>query len=411
MAEIKDFNRNQYLLKGKNKKNNTKKESEKEKQSAEIKLARHRQIKLYTVLIIVALVGIFVVFAYLHWKNIMYTNYEVIHQNEWIRSQDSTCIRLDNTLFNYSKDGMSCTDTRGKVVWNQTYEMQDPIVRTCQKTVAVGEYNGRKIYIADTQGSLGTIETTMPIRDFCVSANGIVAAVLDDSTVTAIYLYDKTGEALVYFKTTMSKAGYPLGIDISSDGTLVAVSYIKAENGKVASHIGFYNFSSVGQNYTDNLVSGYGYSEAIVPTVHFMANNTVFAVANDRLMFFRGRQKPESLSDILISEQIQSVYYSQNHVGLVFYNPTGETKYHMDVYDINAKKVSEVNFDIEYTDIILDSLGIIIRSDEECIIYDWDNRIKYEGLFTERISCMLTSGNISKYIIVTDDSIQHIELK
>lgn len=411
MAEIKDFNRNQYLLKGKNKKNNTDTENSSSNKSADSILARHKQLKLYTVLAIILLFVIFIMFAYFHWKNIMYTQYEVIYENEWIRSKESKCMKLDNTLFNYSNDGMSCTDTKGKVIWNQTYEMQNPIVRTCQNAVAVGDYNGRKIYIANTQGSLGTIETTMPIRDFCVSSNGIVAAVLDDSTVTAIYLYDKAGEELVYFKTTMSKAGYPLGIDISNDGSLVAVSYVKAENGKITSNIGFYNFSSVGQNYTDNLVSGYGYSEAIIPTIHFMGNNTVFAVSDNRLMFFRGRQKPESLSDILISEQIQSVYYSQNYVGLVFFNPTGETKYHMDVYDTNANKVNEIDFNVEYTDILFDETAIVIRSDEECIIYDWDNRVKYEGLFTERISCMLTTGKISKYTLVTDDSIQNIELK
>lgn len=411
MAEIKDFNRNQYLLKDKNKKNNMAIGSNKDNKSSESKLARHRQLKIYTILAIIVSVAVCAMFAYIHWKNIMYTQYEIIHENEWIRSKESDCMKLENTLFNYSNDGMSCTDTKGNVIWNQTYEMQNPIVRTCQNAVAVGDYNGKKIYIANTQGSLGTVETTMPIRDFCVSANGIVAAVLDDSTVTAIYLYDKTGEALVYFKTTMSKAGYPLGIDISNDGSLVAVSYIKAENGKISSNIGFYNFSSVGQNYTDNLVSGYGYSETVIPTIHFMGNNTVFALSDNRLMFFKGRQKPESVSDILISEQIQSVYYSQNYVGLVFYNPTGETKYRLDVYDINANKVDEINFDVEYTDIILDTTAIIIRSDEECIIYDWDKRIKYQGLFTERISCMLTTGTISKYTIVTDDSIQLIELK
>lgn len=40
----------------------------------------------------------------------------------------------------------------------------------------------------------------MPIRDFCVSSNGVVAAVLDDSPVTAIYLYYATGESLLILR-------------------------------------------------------------------------------------------------------------------------------------------------------------------------------------------------------------------
>jgi len=416
MAEIRDFNRSYNLLKGNGKKTNN--ENPKDERSADSKLARHKQLKLYTVLGALLILSALILNAYLTWKNKVYTHYEVIQQNQWIHSKESKSVKLDNMLFSYSNDGMSCINTKGNVIWNQTYEMQNPIVRTCKKTVAVGDYNGRIIHVADTQGVLGTIETTMPIRDFCVSENGVVAAVLDDTTVTAIYLYnsknaklDKKESELVKFTTTMSKSGYPLGIDISSDGSMVAISYIKAENGEISSNIGFYNFSAVGQNYTDNLVGGYKYPDAIIPTIKFIGNNTIFAVADNRLMFFAGKQKPESLSETMIHEQIQSVYYGQNHVGLVFYNPTGETKYMMQIYDTNAKKVSEINFATDYTDIILDSAGILIRSDEECLIYDWDNKLKYQGAFSERISYMLPAGDIENYTIVTDTSIQQVELR
>ena len=411
MAEIKDFNRNQYLLKAGKNKSEKKDETDRDKDSMSSMLARHRQLKLYTVLFVLAAVAVVAVISYIGWKNKVYTDYEIIQQNVWERSSEAKSMNLGGTLFTYSNDGMSCTDTKGKIIWNQTYEMQNPMIRTCQKTVTVGDYNGRKIYVSNTQGTLGTIETTMPIRDFCVSSNGIVAAVLDDSTVTAIYLYSTTGEQLAYFKTTMSKSGYPIAIDISDDGCQVAVSYIKAEDGKVSSSIGFYNFSAVGQNYTDNLVSGYGYSGAVVPLIHFMGNDTVFAVADNRLMFFRGKQKPESLADILISEEIQSVFYDDKHVGLVFYNTAADTTYRVEIYDTNAKKVSEIAFDMEYNDILFDQSGVIIYNESECIIYDWDDRLKYQGAFKDQVTCFIPGGNIARHTLITDDTIQLIELQ
>lgn len=411
MAEIKDFNRNQYLLKGGKTRSDSSKDAGRDKKSMDNKLARHRQIKLYTVLGVLAAAAAAAAITYFRWKNIIYTDYEVIQQNEWIRASETKSLNLGGTLFTYSNDGMSCTDVKGKMVWNQTYEMQEPMVRTCGKTVAVGDYNGRSIYIADTQGTIGTIETAMPIRDFCVSANGVVAAVLGDLTVTSIYLYDTAGEALVYFKTTMSDSGYPIALDISRDASQVAVSYVKAEDGKISSSIGFYNFSSVGQNYTDNLVGGYGYPEAVVPLVHFMGDDTVFAVADNRLMFFKGRQKPENLSDIMINDEIQSVFYDEGHVGLVFYNKGAETVYRMEVYDTGAKKVSELAFDLDYKEILFDASGIIIYNENECLIYDWDKRLKYQGAFQDRVTCFIPGGNISRHTLVTDGLIQTIELQ
>ena len=394
MAEIKEFSKHRFLAK-KDKdrdKDKEKKAEDKNQRSIDHMLARHRRIKIYTVLIAIAVLAVLTFVFYLNWKSKVYVDYEVVQQTEWTKSSDSRCLNLAGTLFTYSN------------------EMQNPIVRTCKKTVAVGDYNGRSIYISDTQGILGMIETTMPIRDFCVSSNGIVAAVLDDSTVTAIHLYSTKGEH-AYFKTTMSQSGYPIAIDISDDGTQVAVSYIKADNGQLSSSIGFYNFSAVGQNYTDNLVSGYGYADAVVPMVHYMENDTVFAVADNRLMFFKGRQKPESILDTLISEEIRSVFYDKNHVGIVFFNPTGETTYRLEIYDTSAKKTNEINFSMEYTDILFDTASIIIRNDNECLLYDWDNRVKFQGTFMERILCLLPMGNIARYTLVTEHAIQTIELQ
>lgn len=412
MAEIRNFNRNQYLLKGSKSTESTyDDDDERDSKSLNSMIARHRQIKLYTVLGILAVAAIVVLCLYFNWKNMVYSDYEVVQQSDWTRAGETKCLNLSGSLFTYSKDGMSCTDTKGKVIWNQTYEMQNPIIRTCNRTVAVGDYNGRSIYVADTQGILGTIDTAMPIRDFCVSSNGIVAAVLDDSKVTAIYLYSIADTSpLVYFKTTMSKSGYPIALDISDDGMQMAVSYLKAEGGKVYSSIGFYNFSAVGKNYTDNLVGGYGCPDAVVPVIRFMENDTIVAVADNAIMFYRGRQIPENLMNIYVSEEIQSVFYNDTHVGLVFYNSTGENAYRLEVYDTNAKKVSEIYFDIDYTDILFDTAGILIRSDNELLIYDWNSRLKYEGGFKERVVCLLPSGNISKYTIVTDNTIQQITL-
>lgn len=414
MAEIRDFNRNQYLLKGgKEKKGKDKdQENDSDKKSLDNMLARHRQIRLYTILVVLALLAAVAAGSYITWKNKIYIGYQVIQQSEWVRALESKSINLGGTIFTYSNDGMSCTDLRGKTIWNQTYEMQNPEIRTCGKTVAVGDYNGRKIYVANTQGMIGTVETTMPIRDFSVSANGVVAAVLDDSTVTSIYLYNSaTGESFADFKTRMSNSGYPIAVDVSSDGSLAAVCYIKVEKGKMVSNIGFYNFSAVGQNYTDNFVSGYAYPDAVIPLVHFMANDTVFALADNRQMFFKGKQKPESLSETMISEEIQSVFYDDSHVGLVFFNTAAETTYRLEVYDTSAKKVSEIAFDLDYKEIVFDSSGIIIYNDNECLIYDWDDRLKYQGLFQERVTCFIPGKSISRHTLVTENAIQTIELQ
>lgn len=374
-------------------------------------LVRHRMLLFYRYAIILSIIIVAVAISYVKWKNKVYSDYEVIYSVPWTRTENTTSLQLEDTLFSYTKDGMSCTDAKGKILWNVTYEMQNPIVKTCKNVVAVGDYNGRRIYLCNTAKVLGQIDTTIPIRDFCVSQSGVVAAVLDDSTVTAIYLYDVTGKQLAYFKTTMSKSGYPLALDISDNSQMVALSYLRANNGTVSSNVAFYNFSSVGQNYTDNLVGGYGYADAVVPFIAFMNDETVFAVADNRLMLYEGNQTPVNVADVLISEEIQGIYYNQNYIGLVFYNPQGNTQYRLEIYDTKGRKVHVIEYDMEYTNIQLETDCIIISNDMSCEIYRWNGKRKFQGEFKEKVYAMIPTSTSTKFTVVTEKAIQTVELR
>ena len=50
-----------------------------------------------------------------------------------------------------------------------------------------------------------------------------------------------------------------------------------------------------------------------------MNNDTAFAAGDSRLMIFSGSQKPVTIGEYLYDDEIQSVFYSEKYVGLVFY--------------------------------------------------------------------------------------------
>lgn len=375
------------------------------------KISRHKMLVFYRILFAIIILVVIVAIGYFSWQNKTYSDYDVVASVSWDRAQNATCIPLGNNIFSYSKDGMSCTDAKGTALWNVTFEMQEPIIRICRNIIAIGDYNGRTIYVCDTTKQLGQIDTTIPIRDFCVSANGVVAAVLDDSNITSIYMYDISGTELAYFKTTMSKSGYPLALSISDDSQQVAVSYLNASNGTASSNVAFYNFSDVGQNYTDNLVGGYGYADAVVPFVTFMNSQTVFAVADNRLMIYQGVEIPKNTADVVLQEEVQSIFYNEQYIGLVYFNTDGSSKYRLDVYDTNGKRVHTYNFDLEYTDILFTENGIVIYNDAESVIYNWKGALKYMGAFKEMVYSMIPTNSMTKYVVVTEKEIQTIELK
>ena len=211
------------------------------------KILRHRLTILYRSVLVVGVIAAAAIVVVIQMKNRVFGEYQVISSVPRESISNATIRALGENILIYSSDGASCINRKGETLWNQTFEIQDPIIAICQNIAAIGNYNGRTIYLMNTEKTIGEIDTKMPIRNFAVSAGGIVAAVLDDTAdITWIYLFDSSGNTLAYFKTTMKDSGYPVGITISDNGYLVSVSYLYMDNGMMRSSVAFYNFGPVG---------------------------------------------------------------------------------------------------------------------------------------------------------------------
>ena len=206
------------------------------------RIRSHKLSIFYRSVLGIALAIAVAVMIIVSWKNREYEESVIINSIPITRVEGSIYLSFGNHILTYSKDGANCMDSKGQVLWNQTYEMQNPMVDMNGSVVGIGDYNGRTIYVMNTSGRIGEITTNLPIRKFSVSANGVVAVVLDDSRVTRIHLYDTSGNVLVESETTMDRSGYPLDISISPNGELLAISYLYVDSGILKSSIAFHNF-------------------------------------------------------------------------------------------------------------------------------------------------------------------------
>ncbi len=386
------------------------KEKEKREISYTEKIHKHRLSSIYRfVLLVVALIVVIIV-VYMQYNNRIYEGYETLSAEPKDYVSGAIEKRMGNGLLTYSKDGAHYTNSGGEVKWNQTYQMQNPIMTICEDAVALADYKGNKIFIYNSSEKLGEIDTTMPVLSLSVAVNGVTAAVLDGGDVTWIRIFGPTGEILVDFKTSMANYGYPFSVSLSPDGLLCIVSYMYMDMGQMKSSVAFYNFGEVGKNQVDNFVGGYDYADTLVPYVQFMNQNTAFAVGDDRLVLYKGNQKPENAANILFSEELQEVYYSEEYVGLVFLSDLSNGR-RLDIYDSSGIKVISHELLMEYTDIMFDNESYIIYNETELYIGTMDGKEKYNSTFREPVSLLIPTGKDYRYMMVTQDSVEMIKLK
>lgn len=390
------------------------KEKEKREQnqiSYQDKIRKHKLTTVYRVLLVLIALGAAAALIMVQYKRHIYTGYDIVSSIARETASEAKDMRLQDSILTYSKDGAHCTNAKGEVKWNQTYEIQDIQVETCRDVVAIGNYNGREIYVQNTEKQLGVINTTMPIRNIAVSATGTVTAVLADTDVTWINTYNVNGENIYTGQTHMQNSGYPAAISLSPNGELLAVSYVYVDAGILKTDIAFYNLGAVGDNYSDHFVSGFSYTDLLVPEVRFLNDSTAFAVGDSRLMIYSGSQVPVTAGEYLYSQEIQSVFYSEEYIGLVFLSDQEDGQYRLDVYNAAAAKVGSYYFDIDYTDIFFEQNSFAAYNETECVIMTFDGIEKYNGYFTKAVKLMLPTGSAYKYLLVTDSTIDTIQLK
>ena len=332
-----------------------------------------------------------------------------VASTEFFISTGSKVQRFGNNFIVYNSDGIKCVNYKGEQIWNEAFQMQKPLVDMAGDIVAVADYNGGTIYVMDEKNVLGKIDTGMPIRKFKASGNGYIMAVLDGTSNTPIYVYNTSGEEMLFFNTTMKGFGYPLEIAISQNGLIGAVSYLNVDKGSFYSTVGFYNFGEVGQNYQDNLVSSYIYQGALVPEIRFAGNSKAVAVADNRIMFYSGDQMPRSEGESLLSEKIISLYEDDKYVALFYESDTSEHKYKAEIYDYDAKLKDKMYFDIDYTDVFFDDNRIVLYNNEEVLIHMIGGKDKFLGNFDDGILALIPTSSSKRFIQVTPNRIKTIE--
>lgn len=386
------------------------KSREKKQEDYRDKIFKYKLTNIYRfILLLLVFVAVIAIIAVQYQKHV-YTGYTVVSTVPRQKGAGASTMRLGDGVLTYSKDGSNCVNQKGEVVWNQTFQMQDMDVAVNGNVSAISSYNGTQIYVQSTKESMGYIETTMPIREVAVAANGRVTAILADTEVAWITTYDKDGKARFTGQAHMQNSGYPVAIALAPGGEMLAVSYVYLDAGIVKSHVAFYNFGEVGDNYSDHLISTYTHQDALIPYIQFMNDSTCFAVGDDRLVFYIGAQKPVESQKHFYSEEIKSIYYNDEYVGLVVASDKSEYRYRLDVFNAKGEKVNSFYFDMEYREVFFEKNSFTIYNESECLIMNMDGLEKFHGEFTGSVELMLPTGKAYRYVLVTGGSLDTIQL-
>lgn len=372
-------------------------------------LFRHRMKYVGIAVLVLALLAVCLWGVRLSRQNRVYNTYEVLNSFERSDTMTTQYTEFLRYVVKYGKDGISCVDSNNRLVWNQTYNMQNPIVDVCEGSIAVAEENGTDAMIFDETGLQGSVQTRLPIQQISVSEQGVLAVLLEDGDVMRLNLYNKKGEELVNSKFELQDAGYPLRMSLSADATKLAVTFLQVQDGSINSCLAFYNFDSVGENHEDHLVAAKTVPGMVIPNVEYLDSTHCFAVGTGQIFLYAGKQIPEQIAEVTVEREIQSVFHSDQYIGLVLKG--SEETYALQVYDTQGKMKFETEFSLEYSSLKFSGSNILIYNEFECIMLNEAGKIFYTGTFEESVSNLYTLSGNNRYIVMHASRTDQIRLK
>lgn len=381
-------------------------------EQVEEKIKRHRRNVVIGCLITSAAVAVLVLIALFLLDGRTYSEYAVVNSVNRDDTESAKYESFANGYIRYSNDGAAYYNTKGTEEWNQTFSMQNPVIKICGKWAAVGDINGSVIYMFGEQGMIGSVDTSLSISQIEVAKQGVVAAVLEDTTANYINLYNTDGSKIYTVKTTLAGDGYPLDISISEDATKLIASYLYVGGESIKTNVVFYNFSEVGQNETERIVGGFNhYDSTIVGDVQFLNSATAVAIGEDVLSIYHIKEYPSLVKEIEIASEIERVFFSDEYIGVVLKNSDSGDIYKLVVYDSAFKEVCETTFNTQYDIMQFDGKSVIMSSSSAFAIMNMKGKMLTSLNFDLPIETVLPMGTRGRYIMVNSKYIQDIRLQ
>ena len=373
------------------------------------KVHKFRRAKVRRILVLIVLIILAVCGTYLLLKNQSYGHARTAAEYSSDISDTSNYAQFANGIVRYNRDGVAFLNNKNEEQWIQPTQLQNPVITVKEESFAVADNGGNNILVFSEEGLRGEIETTLPIEKISISDQGIVSVLMRNGSTPSIITYDAAGNILAEIQITQGKMGYPTAMEMSDDGNTLAVSYLYLDGVNIKSRVIYYNFGEAGQENADNIVSSEEYDNTVMADIFFMGGGRSVAVGDNSFVIYRGTDTPQPEKTIVIDQEIQSVFHSDQYIGFILLNQE-KSGYEVRLYNRIGEQLISREIPGNYSNVKMDGDEIIMFEGSRCCIVTATGIIKYDGNLDVDALEIFRAFGVNRYYVMSVDELRVIYL-
>lgn len=340
----------------------------------------------------------------------MYTGYEVTASYEAEDISGTRYEKLGNGFIKYGSDGVTYVNGKNETQWSSAYTIETPKTDICGETLLIYEQQGYTVWVVNTEGTMGSFQTDLPILKGVVAKNGVSALMLKDDQDVRVRMHSTDGTPLAEVRTTLEDQGQPLDIAISSNAQNLMISLAKIGSGTVDSTIAFYDFSSSVNADESHLAASIDYRGEVFPSVAYLTDQVSLAIGSSGFVTYSTGRQPKERNKVKVDGEILSAFHDSSNVGFVMSNNSPTDRYRMLVYSLNGKKRCEIAFRHGYSQIRMDSGEILVNDSGHLMVFTPGGVKRLNTDYEKQIGAFVKIPGFRRYAILTNSGMERIKI-
>ena len=352
-----------------------------EEEEEEIRSSHLRRFLIIAVAAVILVAVLFGMVKYIV-DHFHYRSYEVVSEKQGGDNGLAGFIALQDKILKYSNDGISLMDQDLTTIWNQSIVYGNPIAAVRGAYAVIYDRMGTDVSVFDRKGSVSSFKTDLPIITARLSGKGGVALILDDSTSAAVKYYSPSGSLIADIRGGASDKGQPVDVDLSENGELLAVSYLKAGDDGINAELAVYRFSGETVESGENLVYSNVYAGGVIPDV-IIGEKRIIALRETGFTTYKTGSEIKEENTVSFDDNIISCFYNRRYIGFVFNNMGTSRRYLIKVYSFTGEEVFTTETDFIYNTITMEDDSILMHNSSEMAVYTMKGHQRYSGVISD----------------------------
>lgn len=355
--------------------------------------------------VIAALVVLFSLFVTFH-------HYQSVYSIEKSDGDTTNYASFGNLIIRYGNDGASCIASDNTIVWDEAYEMDNPIISVRHNYLAIGDRRGKTVIIFNKEGFCQKITAELPIQKIDVSDTGSVAVLMqDEGSISYLGLYSLSGKKTAEGTLHFGSSGYPLAIALSEDGENLALSVLDIKDGQSKSTINFYNFGQTPAEGKDNQVASFSYDNTVIPEICYGSGSQLVAFGDDKLISFEGGKTPEEKNVLALEGTVRSIVHDSERIGILYDQGEEGSGNTLVLYDYDGDEKRHYSAKYQYESIgFLGNGGVYLIQDKNLAVYRRFGRAIFIGKGDTPFYGVMSEGYGMRYIFIREGKTEQVRL-